>query len=110
MRMKFLLIFAALTAPLIQGTASAADRPAGDPDRGRGLARLWCSSCHIIGPGIQGTDSAPPFAAIAERRKSDPDWVRGWLAAPHPPMPNLSLARAEIDDLVSYLWSLSEGK
>lgn len=55
----------------------------------------------------RGTDTAPPFPDIAQRSERDRRWVKGWLVAPHPPMPNLSLSRMEIDDIVAYLDSLA---
>lgn len=53
----------------------------------------------------QGSDAAPPFVAVA--RQNTRGWVRAWLAAPHPPMPNFNLSRQQIDDIVAYLDSLA---
>ena len=33
--------------------------------------------------------------------------VRQWLNDPHPPMPNLPLTRAQIEDVVAYLGTFS---
>jgi hypothetical protein len=33
------------------------------------------------------------------------DWLSGFLAEPHPPMPNFNLTRQEIQDLVAYFES-----
>jgi len=104
MRIKFLI---ALALTGFGAAAQATEAPAGDPATGRKLAAIWCSSCHVVGPGAPGSDTAPPFALIAERHKHDPNWVRAWLAAPHPPMPDPNLTRAEIADLSAYLASLA---
>jgi mono/diheme cytochrome c family protein len=83
-------------------TATAADSA-----RGADLARRWCASCHV--PGAQaraGTDAGPPFAEIASNPAYTDERLRGWFAAPHPPMPNLNLSRAEIEDLSAYIRSL----
>jgi len=77
---------------------------AGDADKGRALATSWCASCHDVTPGTARTDAAPGFATLAKQRS--PEALKGWLSAPHPPMPNLSLSRAEIDDIIAYLTSL----
>jgi cytochrome c len=79
---------------------------AGDPQIGGELAQRWCSSCHTIGTTGDMKDAAPPFAVIAKRHGGDEKWLRTWLTAPHPPMPDFNLSRQEIDDLVTYLASL----
>ena len=79
---------------------------AGNADAGAQLARQWCTSCHLVDDSMQGPDTAPPFPTIARRRAQNETWVRAWLMAPHPPMPNLNLSRQEIDDIVAYLNSL----
>jgi cytochrome c len=77
---------------------------AGNAGQGKILAERWCVACHTASGDSVRSDAAPAFAAIARSRT--PDQLRGWLAAPHPPMPNPSLTRSEIDDIVAYLQSL----
>jgi cytochrome c len=79
---------------------------AGSAPAGHQIAKQWCNTCHVVEESGSGPDTAPPFPVIAQNRK-DRAWVRAWLAAPHPPMPNLSLTRQEIDDVVAYLDSLA---
>jgi mono/diheme cytochrome c family protein len=83
---------------VVGGTA----RAAGDAEAGHKLAQLWCTSCHIVDDSRQGADTAPPFPSIAQRHL-DRAWIRAWITAPHPPMPNLNLSRQQIDDVVAYL-------
>ncbi|HUK57644.1 MAG TPA: c-type cytochrome [Stellaceae bacterium] len=78
---------------------------AADADAGKRLADQWCTSCHVVGGGGHGTDAAPPLPTIAKSIQ-DPARLRAWLVAPHPPMPNLNLSRAEIDNITAYLESL----
>jgi mono/diheme cytochrome c family protein len=80
---------------------------AGDADRGAELAQQWCASCHLISED-QATASteAPPFPTIAARSPDEITALAGFLADPHPPMPNLSLTREEIRDLLAYISSL----
>ena len=75
---------------------------AGDPAEGQRLAAQWCSACH------GGSDAAPPLVTIANRPDRTPYTLRAWLTAPHPPMPDFSLPREQIDDLVAYLESLAK--
>jgi mono/diheme cytochrome c family protein len=53
----------------------------------------------------QATRSALPALLGGKQRTADE--IRGWLADPHPPMPNLNLSRQEIDDILAYLESLT---
>jgi len=79
--------------------------PAGDAERGHTLAKLWCTGCHTVDANGPAKDTAPSFASIAAR--NEPDRSRSFINAPHPPMPNLDLARGQIDDIVAYLASLA---
>ena len=87
--------------------AAAPALAAGDAAAGHALAQRWCASCHIVDRAGQGRDTAPPFPAIAKRNPEDRGWLRAWLTAPHPPMPNFNLSRQQIDDVIAYLDSLS---
>jgi mono/diheme cytochrome c family protein len=84
------------------GTAWAAD-----PAEGHRIAERWCSSCHVAGNRSGGTDAVPTLESISNDPRRSPEWVRQWLNDPHPPMPNLPLTRAQIEDVVAYLETLS---
>jgi cytochrome c len=104
MTARAIIMAAAIVAGLAPvGTA----RAAGDGAAGHALARQWCVSCHVVEEGGPGSDTAPPFAAIARQRGGDRAWVHAWLSAPHPPMPNLNLTRQQIDDIIAYLDGLA---
>ena len=75
--------------------------------KGGRIAERWCSSCHVAGNRSGGTDAVPTLESIANDPRRSPEWVRQWLNDPHPPMPNLPLTRAQIEDVVAYLGSLS---
>jgi mono/diheme cytochrome c family protein len=79
---------------------------AGDPETGRALARQWCTACHVVDLEGHGSDAAPALPALLADDRRTPDELRGWLAAPHPPMPDLDLTRQEIEDIVAHLESL----
>ena len=86
---------------------SGAAYPAGpDTSKGSQLARQWCASCPIIGGSPVGNvqQGPPSFPTIARARTADQ--LRAFLSHPHGAMPDLSLTRAEIDDLVGYIETL----
>ena len=101
---RMLFLGLGLVASSALSTAAIA---AGDPQIGHDLARRWCSGCHLVDSTTNGADAAPPFAAIAAKNAGDETALRGWLADPHPPMPNLDLSRVEIDDIIAYLMSMA---
>lgn len=75
-----------------------------DPADGQRISEQWCAQCHAItADPTRASDAAPPFAVIA----ANPAWtdgaLRSWLSAPHEPMPDLSLEKAEIDSIIEYL-------
>jgi cytochrome c len=78
---------------------------AGDSEAGRLLAERSCGGCHTVGEA-RGTDTAPPFRSIARDPAKSDSYLYAWLTDPHPPMPNLSLTRREIADVMAYLASL----
>jgi mono/diheme cytochrome c family protein len=82
-------------------------RAQGDPEVGRELALRWCTSCHVVDEEGHGADAGPPLPALLGGGQRTTDELRGWLAAPHPPMPDFDLSRREIEDIVAYLESLA---
>jgi cytochrome c len=88
------------------GCAPIALAAAGNAEAGRQFVTRSCSSCHATEAAKTATDNAPPFSVVAKTNKDNPAWIRGWLMAPHPPMPNISLSRQQIDDIVAYLSTL----
>ena len=80
---------------------------AADPVRGEKLAQQWCSSCHVVGqPAPKTVQEGPPsFRMVAESGVTQ-DQLRIFLSHPHGAMPNLSLSRSEIADLIAYIESL----
>jgi mono/diheme cytochrome c family protein len=100
----FLICTVALTLAI---GAAGGTAWAGDPAEGGRIAERWCSSCHVAGNRRGGTDAVPTLESISNDPRRSPEWVRQWLNAPHPPMPNLPLTRAQIEDVVAYLENLS---
>ena len=82
---------------------------AGQAEQGKAIAERWCAACHQVSPE-QTTASAdvPSFMTIAQMRATPSALaaLQGFLADPHPVMPDMSLTRQEIRDLVAYIGSL----
>jgi cytochrome c len=93
-------------ALLLAGAAGAQQTPPGDPEAGSTLARQWCASCHLVSADQASAGEAPPFATIARRSPDAVGALTAFLMNPHPPMPDMSLTRAEIRDLLAYIATL----
>jgi cytochrome c len=86
---------------------SVAARPAdADASKGSQLAQQWCAGCHVTGGSSAGNlqQGPPSFSTIAHSRTADQ--LRAFLSHPHGAMPDLSLTRAEINDLIGYIETL----
>jgi mono/diheme cytochrome c family protein len=81
----------------------------GRAEEGKAIAQRWCAACHQVSPE-QTTASADvgSFMTVAEMRATTSDLaaLEGFLADSHPVMPDMSLTRQEIRDLVAYIGSL----
>jgi mono/diheme cytochrome c family protein len=103
------IVVAALLASAVVCRSVSAQPMAGDAAEGERLAKVWCVSCHLVGPGqTAATTEAPPFQSIAAGSTDDLGWLRAFLMNPHPPMPQFSLSREEIRDLAAYIASLKK--
>ena len=96
---------AVLLVFLVLGAATQHSTRA-DSTKGSQLAQQWCASCHVTGGSPAGTlqQGPPSFPTIARARTAEQ--LRAFLSHPHGAMPDLSLTRAEIDDLVGYIETL----
>jgi mono/diheme cytochrome c family protein len=75
---------------------------------GKAIAETWCSACHLVGSdgGRQASADAPPFSVVAQRLPTEIDVLAAFIANPHPPMPDLSLSRQDVRDLLAYIQTL----
>lgn len=106
---KLLAALAALalsaSMALAQTSPSSSTRKP-DPAAGEIIAKRWCASCHLVAPNqTRANADAPTFAAIATK-KMDDDSLAAFLQTPHPRMPDMSLTRNEVSDLVAYIAQL----
>jgi mono/diheme cytochrome c family protein len=79
---------------------------AADVARGEIIAKRWCAACHLVAPEqTRAVADVPSFAAVA-RMKLPAESLKAFLSDPHPRMPDMSLTRSEIDNIVAYIRSL----
>ena len=77
----------------------------GNAAHGEIIAKRWCASCHSVASDqVRANSDAPPFASIAQKKQASE--LKGFLTDPHPKMPNMSLSRSEIADIVAYIKTL----
>lgn len=90
-------------------TAILAGQPlaAGRAGDGKVLAMQWCAQCHVVADDqTTASADAPTFKAIAQQYRANISVLEAFLVDPHPPMPDMSLTRQEIQDLIAYIGSL----
>jgi cytochrome c len=92
---------------LLAGSLAVPALAQGDVETGRQHVLNWCTGCHVVDQDGHGADVGPALPALLADGRRTSDEIRGWLADPHPPMPKLDLTRQEIEDIVSYLESLT---
>ena len=79
----------------------------GDAAAGKEMAERWCAECHMVAPDQQRTVvDVTTFMEIARSVDGDFAMLEGFLIDPHPPMPDMSLTRQEIRDVIAYLVTL----
>jgi mono/diheme cytochrome c family protein len=101
--MRSLSIAVVSFALAASGSASAM---VADAQQGEKIARRWCAACHVVANDQkQASADVAPFADAA-RHKTNAE-LAAFLTDPHPKMPDMSLTREEIGDLVAYMRSLA---
>jgi mono/diheme cytochrome c family protein len=76
-------------------------------DNGAQLARQWCANCHVISNNSAGpVPQGPPSFQMIAHSGLTVDQLRAFLSHPHGAMPDLSLTRTEIDELIAYINTL----
>ena len=100
--------FVAAALALFIAVPAWAQTPAEAVASGRAVALRSCTACHIVAErqARPASDAVPSFAEIAARPSTTADGLRTFIQVPHPPMPDLSLSRKELDGVVHYIMSL----
>ncbi|MGD9659096.1 MAG: cytochrome c [Methylocystis sp.] len=101
MRIALSLVLALVAAPAIAASA--------DPTTGEDIAKGECASCHAIGRDAEAKSpdpKAPRFIDVANMPSTTELSLKVFLRSSHKNMPNVILAREEIDSLASYILGL----
>lgn len=107
MRHQLPILIPSLIALSLSARVAAAQVPAGDPDAGHAMARIWCANCHAVeARPTQAGDAVPSFSAIAAMPSTTAMSLTAFLQTPHGRMPNFQLSRQQIDDAAAYILSL----
>ena len=95
----------AMLSVLLALVAATPAFAAGDIAQGKKIAQRWCATCHVVSPEqTRASTDVPTFCDIAQRKSGEQ--LRIFLIDPHPKMPDMSLTRQEIADIVAYIESL----
>jgi mono/diheme cytochrome c family protein len=109
-----------IAAALLMATVvpSSAD---GEMAVGAALASDYCAACHRVTvgqpapPPVMMKEStseeaipAPSFRDIAQRPGRDAGYLRGFIEAPHFPMPEQLFIPEELDAIIAYITSLKD--
>jgi len=101
------LAMAALPGVALAQSGAQGAAQGGDATAGRVVAQTWCAGCHAVeARPAASSDPAPGFAIAANRPGVTADGLSTYLAEPHGRMPNLSLSRTDIANVVAYLLSM----
>jgi mono/diheme cytochrome c family protein len=76
----------------------------GDPQAGFVYAKEVCTNCHaIVSNETSPVPEAPAFDEIANRMSARAILV--WMQSRHPAMPNITLGREDLMDVIAYIVS-----
>ncbi len=106
----FNLLLAGLALFLISGPVLAQGESHGNNSNGRAIADQYCARCHnVIGQGVSPFQPAPPFRDLASRWPLEylEEALAEGISVGHDAMPEFQLSTDEIDDLLSYIRSIS---
>jgi mono/diheme cytochrome c family protein len=108
--MTLRILFTACGAVLFQALiALQAHAFVANAAKGEVIAKRWCATCHVVSPGQTTANSdVPSFSSLARNQELTPGQLTAFLSTPHPRMPDMSLTRGEIADIVAYIRSLAQ--
>lgn len=114
--LRFVIVGLAFVLTACAGTPTRTPAPSpsaahASPARGLAYARSVCADCHAVEPGQMDSPvrDAPAFEVVANLPGITPTALNAWLYAPHPSMPNITVAPSDRDDVAAYLNALRLG-
>ncbi len=77
----------------------------GDPQAGLEYAKEVCANCHGITNATSPVPEAPAFSEIANETGMSANALLVWMQTIHPTMPNITLEREDLIDVIAYILS-----
>ncbi len=106
----FYLLLAGVVLSQQTNPAFAQSGSQGDLSKGRAIAEQYCARCHnVAAQGASPFEPAPPFRELASRWPLEnlEEALAEGISVGHEAMPEFKLDIDEIDDLMSYIRSIS---
>jgi len=104
-RMKYLLLSSTILLAASTGLMAEEVR-VGDPQAGFAYAKEVCANCHaIVSNETSPVAGAPAFDEIANRPRMSAKALLEWMQTLHPTMPNITLEREDLIDVIAYILS-----
>jgi mono/diheme cytochrome c family protein len=97
----FLLSVASAPAAI----AMAEEVEVGDPQAGLEYAKAVCANCHGISNITSPVPEATAFDEIASEPRMSAKALLVWMQTLHPTMPNITLEREDLMDVIAYILS-----
>lgn len=83
----------------------AEDVEVGDPEAGFVYAKEVCANCHGISNETSSVPEATAFDEIANVSGMSAEALLVWMQTLHPTMPNITLEREDLMDVIAYILS-----
>ena len=99
----FLLSMA--SAPAFTTDLMSGEVEVGDPQAGLEYAKKVCANCHGISNAKSTVPEATAFSEIANRPEMSANALLVWIQTLHPTMPNITLEREDLADVIAYILS-----
>ena len=77
----------------------------GDPQSGLEYAKEVCANCHGISNAQSPVPEATAFTEIANETGMSAKALLVWMQTLHPTMPNITLEREDLIDVIAYILS-----
>ena len=99
------LLSVASAPPAVATGLMAEEVEVGDPQAGLEYAKAVCANCHGISNITSPVPEATAFDEIAIEPGMSAKALLVWMQTQHPTMPNITLEREDLIDVIAYILS-----
>ena len=99
------LLSVASAPPAVATGLMAEEVEVGDPQAGLEYAKAVCANCHGISNITSPVSEATAFDEIAIEPGMSAKALLVWMQTQHPTMPNITLEREDLIDVIAYILS-----